>query len=128
MPEEKLIHLDLSDALALIERQKGQIAALEAQVKEKDEQIEAAMFSGTQGEIIKMQKEQIAALKADIETWKEGALFRNSQIAALTAELIEVKQSRESAWKRIDELGNQVIDLSFKLKETETKRVSGKWR
>ncbi len=79
---------------------KKQIATLEAQVKEKDDQIEAALFSGTQGEIIRTQKEQIATL---------------------TAELTEVKQRRESAWERIDELGNQVIDLSFKLKEMEAK-------
>ncbi len=89
-----------SDVEKLEADHKKQIATLEAQVKEKDDQIEAALFSGTQGEIIRTQKEQIATL---------------------TAELTEVKQRRESAWERIDELGNQVIDLSFKLKEMEAK-------
>ncbi len=57
---------DVESLLTEIEKMeadhKKEISSLEAQVKEKDEQIEATIFSGTLGEIIKTQKEQIAAL------------------------------------------------------------------
>ncbi len=71
---------------------KKQIATLEAQVEEKDEQIEAAMFSGTQGEIIRTQKEQIAALAAERDLWKEAhhACDKdNSELRTENAVLIE---------------------------------------
>ncbi len=58
------------DSIMDVNEMKDNIAALEAQVKEKDEQIEAAMFSGTLGEIIKTQKEQIATLEAQIKKFE----------------------------------------------------------
>ncbi len=71
---------------------KKQIAALEARLREKDEQIEAALFSGTLGEIIKTQKEEIATLTKERDLWKEAhhACDKdNSELRTENAVLIE---------------------------------------
>jgi len=85
---EKLVPLDLSDALALIGRMEADhLAAL----AEKDEQLRRARKSETTWltayqEKVRGMEEQIAALKEDFEAMARTAGLQAEEIATLTAE------------------------------------------